>query len=284
MNPAAAFAAAFLLGSLAPAAGALELHPDRASPYDLAVRGLAGVHAEASPTYLRWSDLRALPTTRLTADGEFVPGPQVLTVVFLDDVWKALPVAPGADAVLARCDDGYTSLYTRPFISRYRPFLVLEINGKGPRDWPPPGLAFDPGPYVVTVSANLVPEASSFLDIEHKKPWAVTALEFVSLAQSERGFYSGKWASLTPAAAAGREIWINSCASCHPGPAGTVGGTKAHRPFEVIAAYAGYDRPFFMKYVRDPKSLVASAKMEAHPLYTDEQLTELAEFITAGQR
>ena len=29
------------------------------------------------------------------------------------------------------------------------------------------------------------------------------------------------------------------CASCHAGPAGTFGGTKAGRPFQVIAAYAG---------------------------------------------
>jgi len=25
-------------------------------------------------------------------------------------------------------------------IAKYRPFLVLEINGKGPKEWPPPGL------------------------------------------------------------------------------------------------------------------------------------------------
>jgi cytochrome c2 len=97
-----------------------------------------------------------------------------------------------------------------------------------------------------------------------------------------KGMYSGKWASLPPRARAGREIWVNSCASCHSGPKASFGGTKADRPFEVIAAYAEFDRPFFMKYVRDPKGLVASAKMEPHPWYTDPQLGDLVSFIAAG--
>ena len=73
-----------------------------------------------------------------------------------------------------------------------------------------------------------------------------------------------------------------SCASCHAGPPGTFGGTKANRPFQVIAAYAGYDRAFFVKYVRDPKSLVRCAKMEPHPHYTDAELSGLIAFIAAA--
>jgi cytochrome c2 len=44
-----------------------------------------------------------------------------------------------------------------------------------------------------------------------------------------------------------------------------------------------FDRPFFMEYVRDPKSLVHSARMEAHPHYTDAQFSDLIEFISAGR-
>jgi cytochrome c2 len=262
------------------AAAPLVLHPLRGSPYDLAILGCSSGSPDGAAAFASWEDLRALPASRVQASGEFVPGKQALTAVFLDDLWRALPVPAGADALVATCDDGYAAVFTLDFIARYRPFLVMEIEGKGPRAWPPPGLAFDPGPYVITVSADVAPESAHFLDIEHKKPWAVTGIEFVNFAGRQRGFYSGKWASLAPAAAAGREIWINSCGSCHQGPAGTIGGNKAHRPFEVIAAYAEYDRPFFVKYVRNPKSLVASAKMEAHPHYTDEQLNDLAEFIT----
>ena len=277
---AAAVASAVL--ALAAPGRALELHAQRGSPFDLALTGqLAGV-AAGETRYASWEDLRALPTSQVRLDGEFVKGPQVLTVVFLSDLWRALPALPGADALFATCGDGYVGIFTSGFIGTYRPFLVLEINGKGPADWPPPGLKFNPAPYVVTVSAELVPAAAAFLDIEHKKPWGVTTIEVASFAERVRGIYSGPWASAGPTGRAGREIWVNSCASCHSGPAGTFGGTKAGRPFQVLAAFAAYDRPFFLKYVRDPKSLVPSAKMEAHPRYTDEQMAQLVEFITAG--
>ncbi len=278
-----AAAAMFLLAAAGPAR-ALELHGERSSPYDLGLTGrLAGLPAD-QVRYASWSDLRALPTSRLKIDGEFVEGPQELTVVFLDDLWKALPIAPGADSLLATCGDGYTSVFTSEFIARYRPFLVLEINGKGPKDWPPPGLGYNPGPFVITVSANIVPKAAIYRDVEHKKPWGVTTLEVASYAERFRGVYSGRWSTLSERAQDGREIWINSCASCHQGPSGIFGGTKAARPFEVIAAYAGYDRAYFMRYVRDPKSLVPCAKMEPHPRYTDNELSNLIAFITSGQK
>jgi hypothetical protein len=278
-----ASAAVALLGA-ASSARALELHADRSSPFDLEIRGrLAGVPGGAR-RYARWQDLRAMPTSQLRLDGEFVKGPQVLTVVFLADLWKALPVGPGSDTLLATCGDGYAGVFTSDFIAKYRPFLVLEINRKGPADWPPPGLAFNPGPYVITVSADLVPAAEHFQDIEHKKPWGVVALEVASFAERYHGIYAGPWALPTPAMARGREIWVNSCGSCHAGPDGIFGGTKANRPFQVIAAYAGYDRPFFVHYVRDPASLVASAQMEPHPHYTDAQFSDLIAFITAAQK
>lgn len=275
---------ALCLPAAAEPARALDLHGARSSPFDLAITGMLAGVPSGEARYARWSDLRALPTARLALDGEFIKGPQELTVVFLDELWKALPAAPGADTLLASCSDGYASVFTADFISRYRPFLVLEINGKGPEKWPPPGLAYNPGPYVVTVSPDLAPAVARFRDLEHKKPWGVTTLEVASYAARYGPVYSGKWASLSPGAADGREIWINSCASCHPGPLGIFGGTKAARPFQVIAAYAGYDRPFFMKYVRNPTSLVASAEMEPHPHYTDADLSHLIEFITAEQR
>jgi hypothetical protein len=272
-----------LIAAAAPAR-ALELHSQRSSPYDLALTGkISGIPA-GETRYARWSELRSLPTAKLTLDGEFVEGPQVLTVVFLDDLWKALPVAAGADTLLASCGDGYAAVFTCGFIATYRPFLVLEIDGRGPGDWPPKGLDYNPGPYVITVSANLVPAAASYRDLEHKKPWGVTTLEVASYRERYRAIYSGSWDALPPPAADGREIWVNSCASCHQGPGGIFGGTKAARPFEVIAAYAGYDRAFFMRYVRDPKSLVPCAKMEPHPKYVDSDLSNLIAFITAGQK
>ena len=283
-RPALRWGAAALLGLLVAqaAAGGLALQRGRSSPFDLALTGrLAGVPA-GEKRYVRWADLRALPTTRLRLNGEFVPGEQELTVVFLGDLWAALPRGAGADTLLATCaSDGYASIYRERFIAEYRPFLVLEINGQGPEKWPPAGLTFNPGPYVISVSPEVVPALATLLDAGHKKPWGVTALELANFAERDRDSFSGRWAALSERAVAGREIWINSCASCHRGPGTTFGGTKSDRPFEVLAAHAAYNADYFKKYVRAPASLMAGAKMEAHPHYTDAQLESLIAFITA---
>jgi cytochrome c2 len=258
------------------------LHDTRTSPIDLALTGrLAGVPAGAS-RYLRWEDLRKMPTLQVTLDGEFVRGPQTLTVVPLAELWRALPIAHGSDCLLAVCQDGYASVYTTRFILEYRPFLVLAINGQGPEHWPPPGLKFNPGPYVITVSPELAPSVAHYRDVGHKKPWGVVSLEVASYADRFNGVYTGRWANLSARAQAGREIWVNSCASCHQGPAGIFGGSKSGMPFEVVATLAAGDRTFFMRYVRDPKSIVPTAKMEPHPHYTDAELDQLIAFITAG--
>lgn len=263
------------------AAAALPLHEAAAGPHDLALSGrLEGIGAEET-RWVRWADLRALPTREIEVEGEFVPGPQRVTVVFLDEVLKNLPVAAEADTVLADCTDGYASIFTREFIAKWRPFLVLEINGAGPEAWPPAGLKFNPGPFVISVSDVVAPGVGALLDVSHKRPWGVNRLRFVREREEFAPFASGPWASLSPAALRGRELWVNSCYSCHKGPGEQVGGTKGGRPFAVIQAYAQHNAAYFRRYVRDPKGLNPSAKMEPHPHYTDAQLAELIAFVTA---
>ena len=263
---------------------ALELHKERAAPTDLGVTGkLQGVPA-GETRYVRWSELRALPTTKVKLDGEFVPGEQEVTAVWLADLWAALPKADGADVLLATCTDGYASIYRPDFIKTYRPILILEINGNGPEKWPPPGMKFNPGPYVITVSKAIVPAVSEILDVGHKRPWGVTTIEIGTYAERYAGAMTGKWAGLSARAEAGRETWVNSCASCHVGPDKIFGGTKGGRPFEVLAAHATYNAEYFKKYVRAPKSVNPGATMEAHPHYTDAQLAELIAFISAEKR
>ena len=197
--------ALFFTGPPAAAAG-LDLHPRRGSPLDLAVTGLlAGVPA-GETRYVPWAELRALPCTRLRLRDEFVPGEQAVTVVFLDELWRALPREAGADVLLATCGDGYASVFRRSFIAQYRPFLVLEINGHGPGDWPPPGLAFNPGPYAISVSPAVVPEVAGLLDANHKKPWGVVTLELASYGARFQGAYRGPWARLTARAAAAQRL------------------------------------------------------------------------------
>ena len=274
------FALLALIVAVAPLP-ALELHRERALPTDLAVTGkLAGV-AAGETRYVRWADLRAMPTTKLKLEGEFVKGEQEVTALWLADLWAALPRGAGADTLLATCTDGYAAVYRETFIAAYRPIVVLEINGQGPDKWPPPGLKFNPGPYVITVAKEIVPGVATLLDAGHKKPWGTTTLEVASYASRFGDAYTGKWASLSARAEAGRELWIHSCTSCHHGPGTSFGGTKADRPFEVLAAHAGYNAAYFKKYVRAPTSVMPGAKMQPHPDYTDEQLAEIIAFIVA---
>ena len=238
--------------------------------------------APGETRYVTWEDLRALPTTQIALPDEFGKGPRTLRVLFLSDLERALPLLPGADCLLATCKDLYASVYTDAFVKAYRPFLVLELDGKGPKDWPPAGLKYNPAPYAITVSTTLVPLAREVLDLLHKKPWSVVSIEVADYSEKFSGAYSEAWAHLSPDAQAGRAIWINSCASCHPGPNGTFGGSKSGLAFPAVAAIAGYAQPTFRHYVRDPKSVNPTAKMEAHPHYTDAQLDELIAFITAG--
>jgi cytochrome c2 len=259
-------------------AAALELHPTAAAPTDLAVSGLLAGIGPDEKRFIRWADVAALPTSKLELTGEFLPGPQVVTVVYLADLWRALPRVAATDTLLAVCKDGYASVYTEDFIGQYRPFLVLEINGAGPDRWPPPGLDYNPGPYVISVSARVAPAVAGLLDAGHKKPWGVESLRLVRREEAFAGFYG---VTLSDRARAGREIWINSCASCHRGPTGTFGGTKSDRPFEVVAAHARHNPDYFKKYIRAPQSFVSTAKMEPHPHYTDDQLETLITFLLA---
>jgi len=277
-------AAALVSGSTLAAAEVLPCTSSRSTPYDLEIRGLLSGDCCEGAVFVTQESLRSLPVMKLALDGEFVPGKQEVTAIFLLDLWRALPVAAEADTVLATCSDGYAAIYRRKQVDLLRPFLVLEINGVGPKDWPPQGLNFNPAPGVISVSETVAPAVAGFLDVNHKRPWAVTTLEFVRFDDQFATLYSGPWGSLSERAQLGREIWLNSCLSCHPGPGASFGGTKAGRPFEVLAAHAAFNADYFRRFVRDPQGENSGAKMEPHPHYTDGQLDALIAFITAEKK
>jgi hypothetical protein len=278
-------AMAVLLGFVPPSAHAgVPLFERRASAFDLQVSGdLAGV-PPGTVRYVRYSDLRALPATVLRVTGEFFPGEQDLTVVFLGDLAKELSANPGADCVLASCVDRYASVFPADFIARYRPFLVLAIDGAAPDKWPPKGMDYNPGPYAITVSEKLAPGVAGWIDLDHKRPWGVSGIEFARFSARFADAYTGRWSSLSPRAAAGRDIWINACDSCHLGPGRIFSGNQSRQAFPIIAAIARGDPPLFKRYVRDPKSVISTAKMEPHPNYTEAQLDSIIAFVEAERK
>ncbi len=264
----------------------LRWHAEKGGEFDLELRGrLAGVPA-GEARWLRWADLRALPTTRMEVVGEFVPGKQAVTGVFLEDLLARLPTEEGVDVVLAECTDGYAGVFTREFIARWRPFLVLEINGAGPERWPPAGLDYNPGPYVISVSDAAAPGVEALLDVSHKRPWGVNVIRLEKSVEALAGLDAGgrEADALSERALRGRELWVNSCYSCHVGPDEKTGGTKAGRPFAVLEAYARHNASYFKKYVREPKALNPGAKMAAHPEYSDAELAELLAYVRAERK
>ena len=278
--------ATLLLVFLAPLlpAAPLELHKTRSSINDLALTGLLDGVPAGEVRYVRWTDLRALPSTRFCPNGEFLAGAQEITMVFLSDLWNALPRRTGADTLLATCNDGYASVYRADFMASHRPFLVLEINGYPNDRWPPPGLISNPGPYAIWVSVSIAPAVAQLLDAGHKRPWGVTKIEVASYADRFGGAYKGRWGEVSPRAVMGREIWINSCASCHAGPGNIFGGTKGGLSFEVLAAHAKERPDFFKTYIRAPQTFRPDAKMDAHPHYTDTHIAAIIAFVTAEPR
>src|SRR5665213_1904001 len=79
------------------------------------------------------------------------------------------------------------SVYPFSFITKYRPYIVVEIEGLGPDKWPPPGLAFNPGPLVIAVSNAVVPEVESLRDIGHKRSRGEVSIRVTSMAESFGG-------------------------------------------------------------------------------------------------
>lgn len=252
------FALPCLLASVIP------WHAVRQSALDLEI-------LDRPPRFVSWADLyRHLPRRALTLRGEFASGPVPVEAALLSDLQRGLN-ENRADVAIARCSDGYLSVFPRAFIERYRPVLVLTLNGLPPAQWPPPGMKDDPGPFLITVSEELAPGVGRLPDISHKEPWSVVSLEF--------GREDALFAPLSPADPAARRLWINSCASCHAGPPGVPGGVRSGVAFATLQADARQRPDFIRRYVQAPRSLNPAARMEAQPDDTGPALDALIAFL-----
>ena len=60
---------------------------------------------------------------------------------------------------------------------------------------------------------------------------------------------------------------------------GPEGGTKAGRPWLVLAAWAAAAPEYFSAYVRDPKSKNANAEMPGNPNYDDATINALISYF-----
>lgn len=275
-------AARLLLPALASAcaclAGSLPIHPERASITDLEISGFSG-QPEGASGFVRWADIANLPQVQSKQDPtDWLTEPQQLKILFLADLWQALGVDSGTDTLIADCSDGYQSNFPSEYIDAAKPFLVLEVNGQQPEQWPRGSLKFWPGPYVIHVSEKLAPEYCKDQFVLHKRPYAVSKIRAVRWKTFAEPLYTGGLANPTPAVARGRELYQIGCSSCH-NVNDTLGGKYAHRPTLILSVFANSLPDYFKGYVRNPKDIRPDSRMPAHPTLTAEELEGLRAFV-----
>ena len=272
---------AVLMAAVAlPAPKGIKLLAQRTSPTDLEVGGeLAGV-PPGETRYATHAELLALPQVRFTVrDDSNFAGPTQIKGVLLEELARDLGAAPGADLVVAICDDKYRANYPRGYLAAHHPVLVLEINGKPPSGWPKDSgkRGFNMGPYMISHEEF----APAFKILAHTDeaqiPWGVVRLEFrdektVFGAIAPRGPHAND-----PDVQAGYKITEQNCFRCHN--MGNEGGQKSGIAWTLLAAVADTSQDFFAAYVRDPKSKSPQAEMPGNPQYDDETLRALGSYF-----
>lgn len=268
-----------LAQSASPASTSI-LHETRVSPSDLEVGGeLAGL-PPGSARYVTRQDLLALPQVSytVTKDPNFKGlGPTRVSGVSLDELAKRF-AATNADLVVAICDDKYRANYPSDYRMAHRPLLVLEINGKGPADWPKDE-GNDMGPYLIS-HPKFTPR---FKVLSHEEemqiPWGVVRIDFRNEKQVFDAIAPQGPHANDPDVRDGFRIAKENCFRCHN--SGEEGGQKAGVTWTVISAVAAGSPDFFTAYVRDPKSKSPQAQMPGNPGYDDATIRALTAYFHA---
>jgi mono/diheme cytochrome c family protein len=262
-----------------PAIG-LALRTTRASPLDLELGGeLAGLPPGTTRFILR-EDLLALPqlTYTVTDDANFT-GPTQISGVSLEELTRHLGSTPQSDMAVAICDDQYRATYPGAYVAAHHPLLVLNINGKPPSGWPKDseGHGMDMGPFLIS-HPKFTP---SFKILSHEDeaqiPWGVVRLEF----RNEKSIFGAIAPHgphvVDPSVQAGYRIAQQNCFRCHN--MGKEGGTKAGRPWQVLAAWAVASPDYFAAYVRNPRSKNPQAQMPGMSGYDDKTIAALQAYF-----
>jgi mono/diheme cytochrome c family protein len=257
-----------------------KLRAERQSATDLEIGGdLAGL-PPGTTRYVARDDLLALPQIAYTVtDDSNFTGPTKVSGVPLEDLIHDLGAAPGANLVVAICDDKYRANYPRAYLAAHHPLLVLEVNGKAPSGWPKDssGHGYDMGPYMISYP-KFTP---SFKILAHSDepqiPWGVVRLEFrdekmVFGAIAPRGPQAND-----AAVQDGYRIAEQNCFRCHN--MGAEGGQKSGVGWPVLAALASGSSDFFVAYVRNPRAKSPSAQMPGNPEYDEPTMRALTAYF-----
>jgi mono/diheme cytochrome c family protein len=269
-------------------AAALALATSRQNNTDLEISGnIRGLRANAVG-YISYLQLLHLPLITFTvptggdyeANENFSVGftkPITVTGIDFEVLARALGADVTQDMLVAQCSDGYRASYPTEYIAAHHPVLVLTINGLPPQQWPHSHYGDVMAPYLVAY-ADYRP---SFRILSHSDqpqvPYAVTRIEF----RDQRSTF----AAITPPGTypadspilQGFAIAKQNCFRCHNN--GTAGGTMAHHPWQVLAAWAAYQPDYFTRYVKNPNAFRSDARMPGNPQYDPATLEALRRYF-----
>lgn len=196
-----------------------------------------------------------------------------MTIVYLSDFINAYIKDDRLDFWIMNCGDKYQSNYDPEILGTVRPFFILTIDGKPLTDWLlSEGHPEEWGPHIVNIKSH-----EGLLDPPHKNPWGVTEM----IATSKERAYHGWGDNLKDEdALAGKQIFKNSCASCHDTGNGIMGGNVSTRTIQTLAAFAQNSEAYFRRMLIAPKETNPLAeKMPSYSHYTDKQVSELLAFM-----
>jgi mono/diheme cytochrome c family protein len=255
-------------------------HENRQFASDLEVKGALVGLPPGSTRYVTRSELLAMPQVSFTVtDDTNFNGPANIRGVKLEELARRLAASPASAMVVAICDDSYLSAYPRDYLAGHHPVLVLEVNNKPPSGWPKAAEdhASDMGPYMIS-NPKFTP---SFKVLSHSDeaqiPWGVVRLEF----RDEKAVL-GAIAPRGPHAEdadvqAGYRIASQNCLRCHN--AGSEGGQKSGRPWDLLGGRAAGSPKEFAAYIRAPQTKNPRAQMPANPTYDDATLAALTAYF-----
>jgi cytochrome c2 len=204
-----------------------------------------------------------------------------LRVLPLDALLAKWPLAAGADGLVLICGDRWESFLPVEFIQRHRPYLLLLYDGRTPaQGWPSFGGIEPLAPYFCNVTTSLGPKAEDVQEHGTIDATQIVEIRAVNTAERYAPFYAGALAKLSPAADAGRKLFLRECNVCHQGPGG-VGGNVSQRPLAVLEVHATVNADYFRKFVRNPKQFMPQTMMPKHEAFTDEMLDQLIAFLSA---
>ena len=196
-----------------------------------------------------------------------------MTIVYLKDFLDTFIEDKTLDFWIMNCGDKYQSNYYPEILESSKPFFILTIDQKPLAQWlNEKGHPKEWGPHIVNIQ-----NTDGLLDPPHKNPWGVIEMILTTKAKALENWGDSANSAATKS---GRDIFLNSCASCHDTGNGILGGKVSTRNLQMLAVFAKATEDYFRKLLDSPKETNPLAeKMPSYKHYTETQVSDLIEFL-----